>query len=204
MNLPTQEQCLQYFETYKVPNNIKKHCLKVQEVALFLAFKLKEAGVKVDVELVSAGAVLHDLFKMAAIKDILSNNKYHDNFSFTEEQLTMREELRKKYPGKHENKIAYEIFKDEFPELALTLLRESDHDLKDKKLEESLINYVDYIIFKEKIVPLQKRFDYFMEIYNPPKEYWQRALDQSKETEQMIFKKLDIKPEELQKVMNYE
>ena len=54
IKLPTQQQCLDYFEEYKVPENIQRHCLKVQEVAVFLAGKLKNSGVKINIELVQA------------------------------------------------------------------------------------------------------------------------------------------------------
>ncbi|HLC52437.1 MAG TPA: HD domain-containing protein [Candidatus Nanoarchaeia archaeon] len=193
--LPTQQQCLQYFEEYKVPSNIKKHCLKVQEVSVFLAKKLQEAGIKINLELVRAGAILHDLFKMAAIEKIGDNP--HQIYSFSKEQLAMRDELRKRFPNKYETEIAYEIFKEEFPELAVLLLREGQHDIEDKKIEEALINYVDYRTFKEEIVSLEERFAYFAEVYNPPNDYLQKALELSRETERTVFERLDIKPEEL-------
>jgi len=147
IKLPTQQQCLDYFEEYKVPENIQRHCLKVQEVAVFLAGKLKNSGVKINIELVQAAALLHDLFKMAGIKDPKPNQ--HHQIVFSKEELAMREKLRKEFPGQHETKIAYEIFKDRFPELALTLLHEGDLHITDRTIEEALITYVDYRIFKE-------------------------------------------------------
>ena len=67
--LPTEKQCLNYFNEYKVPSNIFKHCCKVQEVAVFLAEQLKQKGVPINADFVSCLAYFHDLCKMVAIKD---------------------------------------------------------------------------------------------------------------------------------------
>ena len=69
MKLPTQEQCLQYFEEYHVPENIKIHCLKVQEVANFIALNFKEK--EINKELISKLAILHDVFKQIESEKIL-------------------------------------------------------------------------------------------------------------------------------------
>ncbi len=47
----------------KVPQNIVEHILIVNKVAVFLAKKLKEAGVDINVELVDTGSMLHDVAK---------------------------------------------------------------------------------------------------------------------------------------------
>ncbi|MBS3139533.1 HD domain-containing protein [Candidatus Woesearchaeota archaeon] len=202
IKLPTQQQCLDYFEEYKVPENIQRHCLKVQEVAVFLAGKLKNSGVKINIELVQAAALLHDLFKMAGIKDPKPNQ--HHQIVFSKEELAMREKLRKEFPGQHETKIAYEIFKDRFPELALTLLHEGDLHITDRTIEEALITYVDYRIFKEQIVSLEERFAYFAEVYISKNKLWRKALDRNKIVEQNIFARLDLEPCQLKEAMEAE
>ncbi|MDP3640566.1 MAG: HD domain-containing protein, partial [Nanoarchaeota archaeon] len=63
MILPTEQQCLDYFDKYKVPKNIFRHCLKVREVAVFLAEEWEKQGRAVDKEFVTCLALLHDLFK---------------------------------------------------------------------------------------------------------------------------------------------
>ena len=201
MKLPTQQQCLNYFKEYKVPENIKRHCLKVQEAAVFLARELCKSGVEINVELVRAGSILHDLFKMAGIKDLKSSR--HHPVVFSEDELAMREELRKQFPGKHETQIAHEIFKDEFPELALTLLHEGDPYLLEKTIEEALITYVDYRIFKERIVSLDERFAYFAEVYAAKNNLWEIALEHNRKIEQELFKKMSFTPEELGRVIEH-
>ena len=194
-HLPTQEQCLNYFEQYVVPLNIKRHCLAVQEVALFLANELLKSGVDVDAQLVSKGALLHDLFKMVGIKDP-TENKFHQ-VVFTKEQLAKREELCLRFPGKYENEVAYEIFKDKFPQLATTLLNEGNPRSRDRNLVESIIHYADYRIFKDQVVLLSERFEYFKKKYEAPANFWDDYLHYTLKEEQKIFSNLPFLPSEL-------
>jgi len=195
MKLPTQQQCLAYFKEYRVPKNIRQHCLKVQEVAVFLAEQLQRAGISIDIGLVRSGSILHDLFKMAGIKNPEPNQ--HHQVQFSPEELAMREKLITKFPGKHETQIAYEIFKDEFPELALVLLHEGDHYFLDKSLEESLITYADYRIFKDQIVSLEERFAYFAAVYSIKNDLWELALEHIRKVERELFASLDFAPQQL-------
>jgi hypothetical protein len=199
LNLPSEEQALEYFDKYHVPESIRAHCLAVQGIAVFLAKKVQETGRIINVELVSLGSLLHDLFKMAAIKDV-SPNEFH-NKVFSEEELAMREHLRTTYPGMYENQIAYEIFKQEFPELATTLLNEGNPRLRERTIEESIIHYADYRIFKEQVVALQARFDYFRKRYQAPDGFWDDYYEYCLQEEAKIFKDLAFKPEDLRELM---
>ena len=194
MKLPTQQQCLDYFDEYKVPANIKAHCLKVQEVAVFIAKELREVGVDVNVELVRAASLLHDLFKVVKI-DYDYQNKYHSN-ELTEEERAMWTKLRASYPGMHESEVAYEIFKDEFPELALALKREGDPYVRDRVIEESIILHADYRLMRTEIVSLAERLAYLREMYKTP-EFWDDFGEYCKQEEVRIFAKLPFGPEEL-------
>ena len=65
MKIPSQEYRLHLFERYAVPTTIQRHCRKVAEVGVFLARRLRDARVEIDVELVVAGCVLSDAVKVA-------------------------------------------------------------------------------------------------------------------------------------------
>ena len=194
-DLPTQEQCLNYFNEYKVPENIKQHCIKVQEVAVFLAKKLHDKGIVINVQMVECAALLHDLFKMAAINDI-TPNQYH-NQTFSDEELKMRENLRERFPRMFENEIAYEVFKEEFPKLAITIKREGDPHNNEKNWEEKIIHYADSIIFKDEIVTLDERYSYFMEKYKAPDGFWDEKLNDVKQEESKIFSIIELDPKKL-------
>src|SRR3989344_7819875 len=158
MNLPTEQQCLKYFEEYTVPENILQHCLQVRNVSVFLAEQLKKAGIEVDLDLVNCLALLHDLFKLVSLKS-LEPTKYYQN-NFTAEQIEMWKKLRFEYPDMHENEIAFEVFKDEFPELALSIKNTSDPKVIDKTWEELIVNYSDWRVLQTRVVSLNQRATY--------------------------------------------
>ena len=61
--IPSREKCFELLKEYRVPENIVAHILQVNRVAMFLAKKLKEKGEKINLELVDAASLLHDLDK---------------------------------------------------------------------------------------------------------------------------------------------
>jgi uncharacterized protein len=59
--LPSREQALQLLRENQCSVKVINHCKAVTELALETASILKEKGLKVDSELVEAGALLHDI-----------------------------------------------------------------------------------------------------------------------------------------------
>jgi uncharacterized protein len=195
MKLPTPQQCLDYFDQYKVPANIKAHCVKVQKVAVFIAEELHKVGADVDVEVVRAASVLHDLFKVVVLKSIESTADHKHDWS--EEEIEMWKELREKYPGMYENEVAFEIFKDEYPEFAVVLRREGEHLLRERSLTDAIIHHADYILLRDGVISLDERFAYLRRVYQNTSEYWDEFLAYCKQEEARIFEKLPFTPEEL-------
>jgi 5'-deoxynucleotidase YfbR-like HD superfamily hydrolase len=202
MPLPTEQQCLNFFVEYKVPENIFQHCIKVREVAVFLAEKLQEAGIEVDCDFVSKLALLHDLFKVVAISDP-APTKHHPR-SFTQEELEMRQYLRDKYPGKYEGEVAYEIFKDAYPELAKSLLVVSNPKNSAPSWEESIVHYSDGRVFKADVVSVSERLAYIEEVYPRSDVKWKEFTTKLFEEEARIFSLLKVLPEELKEEMGKE
>lgn len=202
MNIPTEQQCLDYFEQYKVPKNIFQHCLKVREVAVFLAKKLKEADVDVDIKLVGFLAFLHDLFKAVTLKE-LKPNPFHD-YRFSEEEIEMWKLLREKYEGLYENEIAYLVLKDEFPEFAKVLKRASDPWNENPTWEELIVSYADKRVFKKEVVTLSERLEYLQKIYPREGAVWEGNIKLIKELEQKLFSRLGFLPDELGKALGRE
>ncbi len=195
MKLPTSQQCLDLFEEYKVPKNIFAHCKKVQEVAVFLAQELNKAGENIDIELVSKIAILHDLFKAAALPE-LKPSKYHP-YNHTAEEIAAIKKLKEKYPQKYENEIAYEELKDKYPEFALAVKHAGDPYYDQKSPEEMLVHYVDIRVLKENIVTLPERFLYLKEVYRKDEKYWASVNTKITGHEKRIFSKLSYSPEQL-------
>jgi uncharacterized protein len=59
--LPSREQATKILFDNKCSPQVVSHCLAVADFALEVAAKLKQKGFGVDLELVEAGAVLHDI-----------------------------------------------------------------------------------------------------------------------------------------------
>lgn len=195
MKLPTEKQCLDYFARYNVPKNIFAHCLKVREVSVFLAAKLMQSGINIDQEFVSCLSLSHDLFKAVSLKT-LEPNEFH-KYPFSAEEIAARESLREKYPGKHEGEVAYEIFKDEYPEFALSLKNVSNPHHENPSWEEMIVHYADWRVFQEKVVPLSRRLDYLRQQYPRSDDAWNRYEKKIRQIEAKIFSNLSFDPERL-------
>ncbi len=59
--LPNREQAIKLLQENDCPPQVIQHCLAVAQFAIGLAHRLKEKGIKIDVQIVEAGALLHDL-----------------------------------------------------------------------------------------------------------------------------------------------
>jgi uncharacterized protein len=59
--LPSREQAIQLLKTTKCKPQVINHCQEVTDYAQNLASKLQSKGHKIDMQLVEAGALLHDL-----------------------------------------------------------------------------------------------------------------------------------------------
>ncbi len=59
--IPTSEQCIQVLSDYHVPVRVQQHCRLVARVAVFLAQLLNSKGYGLDVPVIEAAALLHDI-----------------------------------------------------------------------------------------------------------------------------------------------
>lgn len=59
--LPNREQALELLRKNNCPQQVINHCIAVADLAVETAGKLEEKGLKINTELVEAGALLHDL-----------------------------------------------------------------------------------------------------------------------------------------------
>ena len=67
LEIPTPSDCLALMAAHGMLPNIRKHSLLVREVALHLGTSLREAGFALHLDLIEAGALLHDLGKTACL-----------------------------------------------------------------------------------------------------------------------------------------
>jgi len=148
-SLPTRRQCLKLMDEFGVPLHIRKHSLAVAKLGVFLAKKLREKGVSVDLDLVDRACLLHDLLRIYDLKE------------WGPERSAELRVLERK--SCHED-AAYELLKDKYPELALAVKRHRYAALLDEKdkpvtWEEKIVYYADKRVMHDKIVPLKERLE---------------------------------------------
>lgn len=158
-NLPTRKECLAIIKEYCVPPHIVKHSLTVAKLAVFLAKKLKGKGISIDINLVDRACLLHDIVRVCDF-----NGSDYSRFEqpVTAEDKAKWQQLRAKYEGLHHEYAAYNILKEKYPALALTIKKHRYKAILDEKekpdtWEEKLVYYADKRVMHDKIMPLKER-----------------------------------------------
>jgi len=172
--LPNRKQCLALLEEHSVPENIVRHSLAVEKVAVFLVQKLKEAGEKVDIGLVSRAAILHDIGKAEGLK------KNVDHVSLSKKM----------------------VFEAGFPSIAEVVGKHALFQPFEEKpfssLEEKIVFYADKRVKHDKIVSLEERFKYLLERYGTSEERLKKIYSVKplvEKIEEEIFSKISASRE---------
>lgn len=160
-NLPTRKECFEIIEEFHVPSHIRRHSLSVAKLAVFLAEKLKEKGIRVDVELLDRACLLHDIARVCDFKEP-DCGKFDQ--PVTEQDKAKWAQVRSKYGGIGHEEAAYDILREKYPTLALTIRKHRYMAMLDEKTkpytwEEKLIYYADMRVMEDKIVPLKERLE---------------------------------------------
>jgi len=174
MNIPTRDKCLELLKEYNLSEKKIHHSILVADVALFLAKKLIEKGEKIDLRLVEAGALLHDIAK--------SESYTGDSHSKDGEEIVKRFGFEKLMPiiRKHELSGILEYRFDTW--------------------EEKLVYYADKRARNE-IRSIDERTKKWPELFPEFKEKIFQSVTKAKELEKEIFSKLDFKPEDLKELI---
>jgi uncharacterized protein len=159
--LPSHEECFELIRQYAVPEHIVKHSIEAAKLAVFLAERLKEKGIAVNVDLVERACLLHDAVRMCDFKTLDCGGLAEPA---EQESKAIWQQLRKDFEGLCHEDIAYELLRDEYPELAITIRKHKylailDEEDKPTTWEEKLVYYADKRVMHEKIVPLKDRLE---------------------------------------------
>jgi|TARA_Y100000310_G_C20685973_1_gene819013 putative nucleotidyltransferase with HDIG domain len=150
-DIPSREECIKILKENSVPDNIIAHCKKVCEVAMKVCDILEGRGVKVDRELVEVAALLHDVEKLKK-----------DHIVAGHDFLT---------------KLGY-------PRVAKVVLKHGLEHIRETKfsptnVEDKIVFYSDKRVLNDKVVSLDKRFNYIH------KRYGFEVIDNLKFTKKM-------------------
>ena len=171
VKLPTHTQCMELLDEHDVPDRVRKHSFAVNKVAVFLAKKLKEKGIKIDVKLVDRASLLHDLDKMKTL-----------------------------HTGNH-GEETYRILSEKgFERVGYVAKKHFIQDMADKELtfEGKVLNYSDKRCQEDVIVPLKERFEYARKRYSSHvNEKFLKGEKAMYRFEEEIFRKIGLDPAKL-------
>lgn len=173
LKIPSREECYEILKEFEVPDNIIRHIELVNKIAVFLANKLKQAGVDVNVELVDRASLLHDLDKMQTLEE-----------------------------GNHGEVTEEILVKKGFPKLGKIALQHRFMEIHNPNLnwEAKVVNYADKRTMHDKLVSLKTRLDDLWARYNS--EYPQRDKVGDElffKLEKEIFSLIGLDPDDLER-----
>ena len=182
--IPTREQCFELIRRYRMLPHIVRHSELVTNVALLIARKLNSRGQHLDIALVEAGALLHDITKTICIQT-------KENHAQTGGELL----ASLGYPAVA-NIVRQHICLDP---------GSSDPNAV---TEPELINYADKRVKHEEVVDIDERFrdvlDRYVKKLPGLKARFEEVQLETQLLEQKIFSRIDISPEQISDILSSE
>lgn len=174
--IPDKETCLKILEKHNAVGRVMEHSKMVAKVAVFLAKELKKTGEKIDVNLLEAAALLHDIDKLQT----LDNDENHG--------IIGSEMLAKDYP--------------EVSQLVRNHIFSFLMNNGDTSWEQKILNYSDARVQEDEVVSLNERFEYGRNRYpDQVGDKREQAEEAYRIIEREIFKKIKLHPDRLEKAI---
>ena len=174
--VPTREECFRLMSQYGMLDHIIHHSIEVAKVALFLSTELNKKGQRIDLFLVEAASLLHDLTKT--------------------ECLQTREDH-----AQTGSKLLKEMGYERVSEVVAGHIQVSKEMDPSVVSEEEVVNYADKRVMHDRIVSLEERFKDLRDRYGRDQkgmDYLGRMEKVIQEIENKIFLILQINPNDLQ------
>ncbi len=159
---------LKVWDKYRLPENVRRHCLKVAEVALKIANKLKEEY-EIDFEALKIGALLHDIGR--AITHGI------EHFVYTGEILR-KEGFDEKVVRIAERHFSCGITKEEAKRLGIDV----DRDFIPETIEEKIVCMADNLVKGDREVTFDefmKRLEELKEKYPETAWFTERTIERA-------------------------
>ncbi|PIU21585.1 MAG: hypothetical protein COT15_01355 [Candidatus Diapherotrites archaeon CG08_land_8_20_14_0_20_34_12] len=169
--LPSREECIKLIRENN-PENVVKHSLIVNKIAMYLGKKLKKKGKKINLDLLDRASLLHDIDKIESLRN--------GNHGVIGEKM-----LKEK--GLH--KIAKIVRKHVLDQILLGF----------DSLEEKIVFYADKRVVDDKIVSLDERLKYILNRYGHLNKKLQKRYSEIEKKinklEKNIFSEIKISKE---------
>lgn len=177
--IPCREECLRIMADHEMLDNIRAHSLAVAGVALFLGRALRRRGHPIDLALVEAASLLHDVAKTRCLR----TGEDHSALG--------GEMLRRLGYSRIAAIVAQHVaLSEERGEAGVT--------------EAELVNYADKRVCHERIVTVRERFKDLRERYGTGPKAFQRLDDLERKTvalEGRLFRLLSMDPDQVGRAM---
>ena len=176
--VPDRCECLRLMGRYGMLENIVDHSFAVTKVALFLSEALNRKGQRIDLGVVEAAALLHDLAKTECLK-------------------TKKDHARQGW------QLLKELGYERVAEVVAQHIEVSTRGTSPSVSEEEVVNYADKRVQHDRIVSLTERFSDLKIRYGQGTNAFERMDRLEKTTveiEHKIFSILGIDPEHLQRL----
>lgn len=159
--LPSHDECRAMIRQCHLPTHILKHSEAANKVGVFLACRLAEKGIEVDVDLVERACLLHDLFRVC---DFPLEDFRPFEQPVTEADKARWRRLKAEHGHRRHEDAADAFLKDRYPILAETIRKHRYTAVIDdqdglESWEEKLVYYADKRAMHDTIVPLAERLD---------------------------------------------
>ena len=179
MNIPTQKECYDLIREMGMMDHIVDHSEQVCRVAVCLAEKLCHEGIDLNIELIRASALLHDITKTRSFET--RENHAETGGKFLQERGF--------------NEVGHIIAQH---------VKLDTYVASGSPVEAEIVNYADKRVLHDQIVLLTDRLAYILERYGDGMESRERIMGlwgKSKELEKKIFSCLPFIPEALKRVV---
>ncbi|MFH1398618.1 MAG: HD domain-containing protein [Candidatus Woesearchaeota archaeon] len=213
--IPNKEQCLKIFKRYVLFSSVEYHSVATTSVAMWLANQVKEKIPNINLDIVFATSLFHDLGKGLVIAK-LEPEKYgfeplnSEQFktwqllrSFYQPLENLYTDLKNIAPDfkkvVHETDVASLIIGALFPDFLpyLHQIGGTNNPIYLKAGPEiKIMHYADWRVHRFNIVDFKTRLKFLEEVYwKGSKDEWKKREAQELALEKEIFAKLDITPE---------
>ena len=139
--LPSREQAIELLREKKCSPQIIDHCIAVAEIGIKIANKLQRKGLKINVELVEVGALLHDIgrSKNQTVDHAIIGAQIAQSIGFPEPLIR----IIKRHVGAG------------ITEEEVKLIGWPKDVYVPQTLEEKIVSYADKLISESKLIPIE-------------------------------------------------
>lgn len=178
--IPSEKRCMEFMDIYEMPPHIRDHSMMVERIAAIVAGALQETGVILSLEIVSAGALLHDIAKVLCLDS-------GEDHSEKGREICIRNGM------------------DEIAEIVGEHVRMRNHSPDGPITEKEIVYYADKRVNHDAIVSLEERLEYLLERYGRGVQPLTRAIMENfeicKRVERRLFARLGFRPEDLKSMI---